>query len=159
MVTRKPVPATAHRGLAPDSNPPYPTTPVSTNSPPSFRMQNVHDELQSETDSEASSANAWGRAETQNDNELQQPASEQSGTSPGIPESLRVGPPGYTPKTSQENLSRPSAATTNPYLQRQQSAQKEADDRKEGATAWGGFAARPPLPSSVPPPPPIPQGT
>jgi hypothetical protein len=70
-----------------------------------------------------------------------------------LPESLRVGPPGYTPNASQEML-RPTPASTNPYLQRQNSGGQS----ESSADAWGGFAARPAPPSSAPPPPPIPNG-
>lgn len=71
-----------------------------------------------------------------------------------IPESLRVGPPGGTPRTSQE-MQRPNVSTTNPYLQKQQTGL--SDGKESSATAWGGFAERPPQPAGAPPAP-VPQG-
>lgn len=74
-----------------------------------------------------------------------------------IPESLRAGPPGYTPRSSGE-IQRPTEST-NPYIRRQQSGQStpmEAED--SSATAWGDSGSRPLPPTNAPPPPPVPKG-
>jgi hypothetical protein len=77
-----------------------------------------------------------------------------------IPESLRVGRPGYTPSPrSSSEMQRPTAEPTNTYFQRQQTDNSGTSDGKDSsAKTWGGFAERPPIPSSVPPPPPVPKG-
>ena len=77
-----------------------------------------------------------------------------------IPESLRVGRPGYTPSPrSSSEMQRPTAESTNPYIQRQQTSMSgTSDGRESSANAWGGFAERPPIPSGAPPPPPVPKG-
>ena len=142
MVTRKPVPPA---GLAPNSTaPPYPTTPIATNNPPSFRMQDARKQLQSPEESEPDEENEWDDEEV---------VDEQAGINKPLPELLRAGPPGYTPNASQEML-RPIPASTNPYLQRQNSGGQS----ESSADAWGGFAERPAPPSGAPPPPPIPDG-
>jgi len=76
-------------------------------------------------------------------------------TKQDLPQSLRVGPPGYTQDGSQE-MSRPNANTTNPYLQRQGTG--ASDVKESSAAAWGGFGERPPQPAEAPPPPPLPKG-
>ena len=81
-----------------------------------------------QTDSPSDSENAWG-GEADN---------KKAGA--GLPESLRVGPPGYTPNSSQEML-RPSANTTNPYLKKQNSGSSNGNE--SSAEAWGGFEERP----------------
>jgi hypothetical protein len=77
-----------------------------------------------------------------------------------IPESLRVGRPGYTPSPrSSSEMQRPTVESTNPYFQRQQTGMSGTlDGRESSASAWVGFAERPPIPSSAPPPPPVPKG-
>lgn len=74
-----------------------------------------------------------------------------------MPESLRAGPPGHTPRSSGE-MQRP-AESTNPYIRRQQSGQStpmEVED--SSATAWRDSGSRPPPPTNAPPPPPVPKG-
>ena len=146
MVTRKPVPTGADAGLAPASSPPYPITPTASNAPPPFRMQDVRNELRS-PQSESDSTSAWSGEG------LDKIVGQDTGSKQGIPDSLKVGPPGYTPKGSQEML-RPSAATTNPYLQKQNTRGGElGDGRESSVSAWGGFAERPAPPTEAPPPP------
>ena len=150
MVSRKPVPQSANSNLTPNpSSPPYPVTPIATNTSEKFRMQDTRNELRS-AEPESDNTNAWSGEglDKQNDGSSE---SKRAGHKE-IPESLRVGPPGYTPKSSQEML-RPSAATTNPYLQKQQDVQSESS-----ASAWGGFPERPAPPANTPPPPPLPKG-
>jgi len=90
-------------GLNPNSTaPPYPTTPISTNIPPSFRMQDAHKQLQS-PESEPDEENEWDDEEVVVD--------KKADTNKPLPELLRVGPPGYTPNASQEML-RPTPAST-----------------------------------------------
>ncbi|KAH7413496.1 hypothetical protein BKA64DRAFT_771610 [Cadophora sp. MPI-SDFR-AT-0126] len=127
MVTRKPLPADS--GLAPSNLPPYPVTPISTNEPLPFRVEDVRNQMQ--TDSPSDSENAWvGEADNRK-------------PGPGLPESLRVGPPGYTPNSSQEML-RPTANVTNPYLKKQNSGSSNGSNGNESsAEAWGEFGERP----------------
>lgn len=138
MVTRKPVPGA---GPAPSSNPPYPETPSSSTQTTQFGMQNVHSQMApSNTDSESTSASAWGEEDSQH---------ERNRTQVGVPESLRVGPPGYTPRTSQEGLRQ----TNNPFLQRQQTGASNEGNRDSSASVWDDL---PTEPSTAPPPPPVP---
>lgn len=118
MVTRKPVPTDS--GLAP-----YPVTPISTNEPLAFRVGDDRNQMQ--TDSPSDSENAWGG---EADHKV----------AAGIPESLRVGPPGYTPNSSQEML-RPAGNVTNPYLKKQGTGSSNGNE--SSAEAWGGFEERP----------------
>lgn len=151
MVTRKPVPPGALSNLVPAPSPPYPITPVAPERPAPFRMQDGRNELQS-PQSHPESPSMWSEEEPDKD------TGQVGGRKRAIPDSLKVGPPGYTSKASQEML-RPTAATTNPYLQKQ-NAQGGGiiDGRESSASAWGGFGERPPPPSQAPPPPPIPKG-
>jgi len=156
MVTRKPVPQPADSGLAPKApSPPYPVTPISTdtNANPQFHMQDVHNQMSTETpDTEPNSAtNAWSGEGFEKQNHGMDTHSKSD-----IPESLRVGPRGGTPRTSQE-MQNPNLSTTNPYLQKQQT--ELTDGKESSASAWGGSAERPPQPAGAPPPPPVPQGT
>ena len=151
MVTRKPVPQSADASLAPNTaSPPYPVTPNTANSSQD-PVQDGRNGLRF-PETESDSARAWSAEGSDNQND------ESSDSRYGqkiIPESLRVGPPGYTSRSSQEML-RPSVGTTNPYLKKQQDAQTESS-----ASAWGGFPERPaPLPptNTPPPPPPLPKG-
>jgi hypothetical protein len=143
MVTRKPLPANSN--LAPNhSSAPYPVTPVTTNPPGPFRVQDAHSQLRS-PESDQDDDNPWS-----GDDEEEEPTPARK----ALPESLRVGPPqGYTPKGSQEKLN-PPAASTNPFIQRQNSGGM-TDGRESSADAWRD---RPALPTSAPPPPPIPKG-
>ncbi|KAL2066759.1 hypothetical protein VTL71DRAFT_2831 [Oculimacula yallundae] len=126
MVSRKPVP-TADSGLAPSNMAPYPVTPISTNEPLPFRMGESRGQMQTEPPSE--SEDTWGG----------EADSRKKAT--GLPDSLRVGPPpGYTPKTSQEML-RPGANTTNPYLKKQGTGSSNGNE--SSAEAWGAFEERP----------------
>ncbi|KAK0122502.1 hypothetical protein ONS95_010731 [Cadophora gregata] len=119
MVTRKPLPADS--GLAP-----YPVTPISTNEPLPFRVGDARNQMQ--TDSPSDSEKAWG-GEADN---------RKAGA--GLPESLRVGPPGYTPNSSQEMLRPAAANVTNPYLKKQNSGSSNGNE--SSAEAWGGFEER-----------------
>jgi hypothetical protein len=151
MVTRKPVSRSTDSNLTANLySPPYPVTPIATNVSPNFRMQDVHNELRSATEYEPDSANAWSGEglDEQIDGSSQSKRTRQN----NIPDSLRVGPPGYTPRSSQDML-RPSATTTNPYLKTQQDAQSE-----RSASAWGGFPERPAPSANTPPPPPLSKG-
>lgn len=139
MVTRKPLHQDGGLGT-----PPYPITPIDTNTQPQFRMQDARNALHSASDSD--SPNAW----------TEEGIKGQPGRN-DVPESLRVGPPGYSQHSSQELL-RPDTTTTNPYLQKQ-SRNGVNEHKDSSAAAWGGFAERPSHPSEPPPPPPISKGT
>jgi hypothetical protein len=152
MVTRKPVPSTADASLAPASSAPYPVTPTAPNVPQPFRMQDVRNELRS-PQSEPDSASVWSGEGL--DKIAGQDTVQETGQKQDIPDSLRVGPPGYTPNGSQEML-RPNLATTNPYLQKLNA--QRGDGRESSASAWGGFPERPAPPTETPPPPPLPKG-
>lgn len=133
---RKPVPQGGESKLAPESIAPYPVTPISTDVPPQFRMQDVRNQMAtSATDSEPNSANAWVEEGLEK---------HRTGEQRELPDSLRPGPPGYTPNSSQEKLRQ----NTNPFLQRQQSG---VSDVGSSAEAWGD---RPSEPAAPPPPPP-----
>lgn len=140
MVTRKPVPSTSSAVLTPVSSPPV--------APQPFTMQDVRDELRS-TDSEPDGASIWSQEVTDN------LAAHEAGQNDGMP-ALRAGPLAYTSHGSQEML-RPAAPTTNPYLQKNNAqGGGSSEARESSATAWGAFADRPP--TSVPPPPVAPKG-
>jgi len=146
MVTRKPVLQSTAADLAPNpSSPPYPRAPISTNDS-SFRIREPRNEYRSEAGSETGSENAW-RGEPF-DGQARTSGNQHTGHI-DLPESLRVGVASYTPKSSQDML-RPTAATTNPYLQKRQNMQSGSS-----ASAWGGFSERP---TETPPPPPPPKG-
>lgn len=83
-----------------------------------------------QTESPSDSENAWGEEARINKQEKE------------LPEALRVGPPGYTPRSSAE-LSRPSAASTNPYVKSQHNQGTSGEGQESSAAAWGGFGERP----------------
>lgn len=144
MVTRKPTPQ--DRGLAPAALPPYPVTPVSTEQPPQFRMQDAQSALRP-ADDEPESPNAWS----------EEGKKAQHHGPPDVPESLRVGPPGYSQHNGSQDGLRSNPASTNPFMQRQTQGGL-SDNKDSSAAAWGGFAERPAQPSGAPPPPPVPKG-
>lgn len=157
MVTRKPVPQQGNSSLAPTTSPPYPVTPISTDTPKPFSMQDARGELRSATDSDAGSANVWS-GEGLDAFDKPDPAAETMNHPRGLPESLRVGPPSLSnsQKSSQEAL-RPNATSTNPFLKRQATG-STTGSKESSANAWGESPERPAQPSSAPPPPPVPQG-
>jgi hypothetical protein len=147
MVTRKPVPPAANIGLAAPSSPPYPMTPSTTTTPAPFQMQDVRNQFAADSDTE--SDNAWEEeAISKHNTGNMNPAS-------SLPSSLRIGPAGYTPKTSQERLV-PSA--TNPFLQRQNTGSSFGGEQKDSSAGAWGASERPAPPSTAPPPPPVSQG-
>ncbi|CZT49014.1 uncharacterized protein RSE6_09795 [Rhynchosporium secalis] len=127
MVSRKPVPS-ADSSLAPSKIPPYPVTPISANEPLPFRRGDSRSQTQSDSPSE--SENTWG-GEADNQKAAM-----------GLPESLRVGPPGYTPKTSQE-MFRPGASSTNPYLKKEATGFSNGNGNESSAEVWGASEERP----------------
>ena len=143
MVTRKPVARAPESNLSPESIPPYPVTPISTDVPPQFRMQDVQSQMASSaTDSESNSANAWVEEGLEKHRNGEQREKRE------LPDSLRVGPPvGYTPKTSQEKLRQ----NTNPFLQRQQTGVSDGG-KESSASAWGERPSEPSAASPQPPP-------
>jgi hypothetical protein len=164
MVTRKPVPPNANIVLGADkSDPPYPATPTATGALQLPSERTSRHGSPNTAGAETDSQSAWRSESSERDSlpaSLRPGSGRQSmdGSHNGVedlPESLRVGPPGYTPRSSNE-MQRPTEASTNPYLQRQQTGMTGTGDGKE--SAWGGFAERPPMPSSAPPPPPVPKG-
>ncbi|TAQ84006.1 hypothetical protein B7494_g7674 [Chlorociboria aeruginascens] len=150
MVTRKPVAVNTGPQRTTPNTTPYPVTPITTEPAPSFSMQNARQDFQSATDSESNSATAWAHEKPDSNNELLQPRSSRAALT-NLPDSLRVGPPGYSPRSSQELL-RPVPAVTNPYLQKIKDTQ--TDGKESSADAWEGFAGGPAQPSLAPPPPP-----
>ncbi|PQE24811.1 DUF544 domain-containing protein [Rutstroemia sp. NJR-2017a BVV2] len=161
MVTRKPVPQSANRPSATNpSSPPYPTTPISTNSTSSFRNEGQNNAIQSGTDLEPNSADIWNEERIGARNDVHGASQAQSHLDPNsLPDALKVGPSNFTPKSSQEAL-KPNAAITNPFILRRQQSQGAASDGKESsAHAWGENAALPAQPTQPPPPPPLPQVT
>jgi hypothetical protein len=151
MVTRKPLPPSSPRANSDPAPlpPPYPISPTAPNASQSFRMQDVRDEFRS-SHSEADSSSVWSGEG------LDTVAKHDTGLGQDIPDSLRVGPPGS--RSSQEMI-RPSPQTTNPYLQKtNEQGGAMNDGRESSASAWGGFAERPPAPIFAPPPPPLPKG-
>jgi hypothetical protein len=167
MVMRKPVPPNAKIGLGADqSDPPYLATETATGAlpPPSERTSRRGSPNSAAVEPDRQTV--WRSESTERDGlpaSLRPGSGRQSmeGSQNGaedLPESLRVGPPGYTPRSSGE-MQRPSVASTNPYIQRQQTGMSgTSDGRESSASAWGGFAERPPVPSNAPPPPPVPKG-
>ncbi|TVY31722.1 Ubiquitin carboxyl-terminal hydrolase [Lachnellula subtilissima] len=147
MVTRKPVPQ-RDQTLAPTTAaPPYPVTPISTDTPNAFSMQNARAELRSATDSDAGSSNVW--SEERHD---MQPAAEHThDADKPLPEALRVGPPSIPLNSSHESL-KPSTERTNPFLRRQATGSTTNSGKESSADAWG---EKPAEPSTAPPPPPI----
>lgn len=139
MVTRKPVP-TAKSGLEAPASPPYPITPGTTNPPAPFPMR--RQSLLNE-DSDGESDNAWEEEAISKHNT--------GNAVDSLPSSLRVGPVGYTPKTSQEGLAPPS---TNPFVQRQHTGSSQSGN-ESSADAWGTPPQRPAPPANAPPPAPI----
>jgi hypothetical protein len=76
-----------------------------------------------------------------------------------IPELLRAGTPGRSPRSSGE-LQRLTPESTNPYIRRQQTGQSTSSTEggESSAGAWSDNTQRPPQPLSAPPPPPIIKG-
>lgn len=150
MVTRKPVPQ-GNQTLAPTTAPPYPVTPISTDTPNAFSMQDARAELPPATDSDAGSSNVWSE-----EKHNMQPAADntQNAADKPLPEALRVGPPSLPQNSSHEAL-RPSTENTNPFLRRQATGSTTNSGKESSADAWG---ERPAEPSTAPPPPPISHG-
>jgi hypothetical protein len=142
MVTRKPVPSAEGSNLAPFT-PPYPITPLTTAPPAPFRVEDVKGQLRS-PDSDTDSINAWGGDRPDNQN------AEQSQSS--FPESLRVGPQGFTPSSSQERLR--VAGETNPFLKKSNTG--STAEKESSADAWGDRSS---TPSTTTQTPSIPPGT
>jgi len=138
MVTRKPVPHSSDSSnLEPISIPSYPENPTSSQDTSSFRVQDVRGQMAtSATDSEPTSANAWV------EEGLNRHRTEQS---QNVPDALRPGPPGYTPRTSQEKLRQ----ETNPFLKKQNTGSSQDGNRDSSASVWNEKPSEP----SAPPPP------
>jgi hypothetical protein len=165
---RKPVPPNADIVVGHKTDVPYPTTPTTTDVAPTFKEQSPRHRSPYSIPAESDSQTARGSEQVEKDS---LPASlraaggrrsmegSQSGTD-DVPESLRVGRPGYTPSPrSSSEMQRPTAESTNPYIQRQQTGMSGTPDgRESGAKAWGCFVDGPPIPSGAPPPPPVPEG-
>jgi hypothetical protein len=168
MVMRKPVPPNADIVVGDKTGVPYPTTPTTTDVAPTFKEQSPQRRSPYSMPTESDSQTSLGSEQVEKDG---LPASlrvaggrrsmegSQSGAD-DVPESLRVGRPGYTPSPrSSSEIQRPTTESTNPYIQRQQTGMSETPDGREGgAKAWGGFVDGPPIPSGAPPPPPVPKG-
>ena len=169
MVMRKPVSQNANIVDGADkSDLPYPATPTATDAPPDLRERSPRRSSPYSLSADADGQSASGSEQVAKGG---LPASLRSGDgrrsmegshsgAEDIPESLRVGRPGYTPSPrSSSEMQRPTVESTNPYIKRQQTGLNETAEEREGSTStWGGFAERPPIPSSTPPPPPVPKG-
>ncbi len=168
MVMRKPVPPNASIIEGDKTNVPYPTTPATTDAPPAFPERSPRRGSPYSMPVDPDSQSGWGSEQVENDGLPAPPRAaggirSTEGSQIGaedIPESLRVGRPGYTPSPrSSSEMQRPTAESTNPYIQRQQTGMSgKSDGRESSARNWGGFAERLPMPSSAPPPPPVPKG-
>jgi hypothetical protein len=169
MVMRKPVPPNANTAVGADkSDLPYPATPTAADAPPTLAERNPRCGSPYSIPAEPDSQDDWGSEQAEKDGlpaSLKAAAGRRSmeGSQSGaddLPESLRVGRPGYTPSPrSSTEMQRPTVESTNPYIQRQQTGMNgTSDGRESSASAWGGFTERPPIPSSAPPPPPVPKG-
>ena len=166
---RKPLPPDADIVVGEDKlDLPYPATPTAADAPPAFSDRSPRRSSPYPLSADPDSHSAEGSEDVANDG---LPASLRSGGgrrsmegshsgAEDIPESLRIGRPGYTPSPrSSSEMQRPTVESTNPYIQRQQTGMSgTSDGRESSAGAWGGFAERPPIPSSTPPPPPVPKG-
>jgi len=172
MVMRKPVSPNANVVVgAVESDLPYPGTPTATDAPTAFSERSPRRSSPYSLPADPDSQPAWDPEQVAKDG---LPASLRSGGgrrsmegshsgAEDIPESLRVGRLGYTPSPrSSSEMQRPTVESTNPYIRRQQTALNGTAEGRESsessASAWGGFAERPPMPSSGPPPPPVPKG-
>lgn len=141
MVMRKPLP-TADSVLQPQSDPPYPTTPTAnTFNPPTTQRQDRRSDF---SGSDAGSTNSWE----------EEAISKHSTGAGNLPSSLKVGPPGYTPKTSHETL---APSNTNPFLARQHTSNSNNGSSESSTNPWGSSEMFAP-PTMAPPPPPVPQG-
>ncbi|RDL33952.1 uncharacterized protein BP5553_08320 [Venustampulla echinocandica] len=163
MVTRKPVPQGEGAGPslarnsppAASSPPPYPLTPISTDVPPTLRIQDMRSDLLPSADSEYEGENVWSREGAGAGTELSGEKVYELRPPYELPGSLQIGTPGLSNSASKEML-RPSPTSTNPFLQRQ--AQQHGAEKQNSAPAWGGFSERPPQPLEAPPRPLITQG-
>ena len=166
---RKPVSPNANfvvRANKPDL--PDPATPTATDAPPAFSERSPRRSSPHSLPVDSDSQSAWESEQVGKDSLPASLGSEgerrsMEGSHSGaedIPESLRVGRPGYTPSPRSSNeMQRPTTESTNPYVQIQQTSINETSDGGESsAKAWGGFAERPPIPFGAPPPPPVPKG-
>jgi hypothetical protein len=157
MVTRKPLPPNANvdAGL------------LSTDTAPNFTHSSPFMGHQYIPDAESTSATAW-RSEASEQDLIPQSLRPAEGrrsmegsqrSSQELPKSLRVGPPGRSPRSSGE-LQRPAAESTNPFIRRQQSGQSaiSTEGGESSANAWGASTKVPQLPSQAPPPSPISKG-
>lgn len=160
MVMRKPLSPAAAANVAPKVADGLNTVTTSADMPPAFRERSplrkhpYDDEYRQET------GNPGGLEDVSRPLRSQDGRRSSQGSQGGgedIPESLRAGPPGYTPRSSGEMQRQ--AESTNPYIRRQQSGQSTPMEGEDSsASAWGDSGSRPPPPTKAPPPPPIPKG-
>lgn len=159
MVTRRPVPQSTDK-----SDLPYPVTPTATGALPALSVTNSRSESPHLAIAELDGQDTWESESLGRDGlpaPLESGGTRRSmeGSSSGaedLPESLRVGRPGYIPRISSE-MQRSMVQAKNPCLQIQQLS--HVSDEKDGsASAFDGFAERAPMPSYAPPPPPVPKG-
>ncbi|ESZ98574.1 hypothetical protein SBOR_1024 [Sclerotinia borealis F-4128] len=148
MVTRKPVPQSTNQSNNQSSSPPYPITPVSSNSPATFRTEDDYKAMLSANNVES---NIWNEEEHSHPD----PSS--------LPDALKVGSSGTPPKPSRDMLN-PNPSTTNPFLRRQQiqvSRSTVSDGKESSADIWNELTEKPAHPDYPPPPPPplVPQVT
>jgi hypothetical protein len=160
MVMRKPLTPAAAANVAPNVADGLNTITASADVPPAFRERSPSRKHPYDVENWQEAGTAEGLESMPQSLRSKDGRRSTEGSQDGgedIPESLRAGPPGYTPRSSEE-MQRP-AESTNPYIRRQQSGQStpmEVDDTC--ATAWGDSGSRPPPPTNAPPPPPIPKG-
>jgi hypothetical protein len=166
MVKRKPESSSHATELVPDvSVLPYPTSPGTAEIPSNFDEWELQKAHQSSAEDGPSSQHVWASGALGGIESI--PASLRAGGEKhaehvhnveDIPESLRVGTPGLTPRSSSE-MEKPTMRSTNPYIRRQQTGQSTCSDERDGsANGWGESSERPPQPLDTPPLLPIPKG-
>ena len=139
MVSRKPVAHSQGVGSAP-----YPVSPVTSDNPSDFPVQNTQSTRVQPRLSGAEDTNEWSLEGNHG----------HGNTMAEVPEALRVGPPGgVKPRPSQEVMKN-TALNTNPFLQKQ-STGKSTEAKESSAGAWDSSEEYPKQPSGQPPPPPV----
>jgi hypothetical protein len=166
MARGKPVSSSPASELVPGASAlPYPTSPSTAKMPSSFDERTPQKAHQSGAEDEPGPQNVWASGAIGGFESL--PASLRAGGGKqaehmrnvaDISESLRVGAPCLTPRSSSET-ERPTILSTNPYITRQQTSQSTGSDgRESSANAWEVPSEKPPRPLDTPPPPPVPKG-
>jgi len=139
MVSRKPVPK-SQEGVD-SSSAPYPVSPITSEHPPPFRVQDAQSALRRDDDMGSEDANAWSEERVGIHGQHEGPER--------LPSLLRAGPPGGVKNRPSQEVTKDTAFSSNPFLRRQNTGEVP-ESKESSAGAWEDVG-----PSRAPPPPPV----